>query len=71
MRSCAAASEIGRSSANERRSPLTVHCRAGNVTFRPVGFSNAITLRRRIHDGRRQADRAAGCARKGAFIHSF
>ena len=32
---CAVVSTIGRSSAKLRRSPLTLYCRAGNVTFRP------------------------------------
>ena len=33
--SCAAVSATGRNSAKLRHSPLTLDCRAGNVTFRP------------------------------------
>jgi hypothetical protein len=36
MRFWASTSTIGRSSANDRRSPLTLYCLAGKVTFRPA-----------------------------------
>jgi hypothetical protein len=36
MRFWASASAIGRSRANDRRSPLTEYCLAGNVTLRPL-----------------------------------
>jgi hypothetical protein len=41
LRSEAVVSTSGRSKANERRSPFTLYCHAGNVTLRsPTAFPN-------------------------------